>query len=265
MLAFDTATPAVTVALHDGVSALASSTVVNARRHGELLAPGIEKVLGEAYAAPQELTHVAVGVGPGPYTGLRVGLATARTFGSVLGLPVHGACTLDVLAYESMLPEPFAVATDARRGEVYLATYTGPDRRQAEPAVAKPADVRAYGTANGVAAGSAGSGGAGSVDTSVAASVDGSVETSPEGGGKARAGGRLEGGAGAIPAVGEGALLYPEAFPDARPPTYPSAVALARLVCDRLEKGEGLLPPEPLYLRRPHAGTPGPRKQVRTR
>lgn len=210
ILAFDTATPAVTVALHDGVEALASSTAVDARGHGELLAPGIDAVLREAGARPRHITEVAVGAGPGPYTGLRVGLVTARTFGSALGVPVHAVCTLDLLAYASGLAEPFVVATDARRKEVYWARYDALGDRVTDPAVSKPADVEA----------------------------------------------------GDLPAVGEGGLLYPDAFPDARPPTYPSGVHLGQLVAERLAAGQSLLPPEPMYLRRPHAAEPGPRKQV---
>ena len=78
---------------------LAERTTVDARRHGELLAPAIEAVLRRGRASDRaDLDRVAVGVGPGPFTGLRVGLVTARTLGAVLGLPVVGVCTLDVLA-----------------------------------------------------------------------------------------------------------------------------------------------------------------------
>ena len=98
LLAFDTATPAVTVALHDGQRVLAEASTVDARRHGELLAPSIAKVIAEAGAEPRDLTGIAVGVGPGPFTGLRVGVVTARVFGRTLGIGVHGLCTLDALA-----------------------------------------------------------------------------------------------------------------------------------------------------------------------
>lgn len=138
LLAFDTATPAITVALHDGVHVLAESTTVDARRTGELLAPGITAVLTAAGRKPEELTGVAVGVGPGPFTGLRVGLVTARSLGDALGIPVHGVCTLDVVAYQTHSAEPFAVATDARRKEVYWAQYTDHLTRSTEPDVAHP-------------------------------------------------------------------------------------------------------------------------------
>jgi tRNA threonylcarbamoyl adenosine modification protein YeaZ len=73
LLAFDTATPAVTVALFDGQRVVAERTTVDAMRHGELLAPEIATVLDEAGLVRQDLTALAVGVGPGPFTGLRVG------------------------------------------------------------------------------------------------------------------------------------------------------------------------------------------------
>lgn len=146
LLAFDTATPAVTAALHDGERVLAESTVVDARRHGELLVPAIDRVMATAGRALTELTGVVVGVGPGPYTGLRVGLVTAAAFGDALGVPVHGVCTLDGLAWaagEAGLDGPFTVATDARRKEVYWARYEGPGLRVTEPAVNRPADIAA--------------------------------------------------------------------------------------------------------------------------
>lgn len=141
LLAFDTATPAVTVALHDGRRVLAESTEIDARRHGELLMPTVDRVLREAGAEPAALTGLVVGVGPGPYTGLRVGLVTAAAFGDVLGVPVHGLCTLDGLAYAAGIDGPFVVATDARRKEVYWARYEGPRGRVGDPAVDHPADI----------------------------------------------------------------------------------------------------------------------------
>ncbi|WP_329043322.1 tRNA (adenosine(37)-N6)-threonylcarbamoyltransferase complex dimerization subunit type 1 TsaB [Streptomyces sp. NBC_00178] len=202
----DTATPAVTVALHDGSSVVAETGQVDARRHGELLLPAVHRVLSEAGVSLDDVTDIAVGVGPGPYTGLRVGLVTAATFGSALSLPVHGVCTLDALAHASGLEGPFAVATDARRKEVYWARYDDVRTRVGEPGVDRPADIA----------------------------------------------GSLAG----LPVAGAGALLYPEAFPDARGPEHVSAGALASLAAERLAAGAGLLPPQPLYLRRPDAQVP---------
>ncbi|MFC7260999.1 tRNA (adenosine(37)-N6)-threonylcarbamoyltransferase complex dimerization subunit type 1 TsaB [Streptomyces lutosisoli] len=206
LLALDTATPAVTVALHDGTSVIASSSQVDARRHGELLLPAVDRVLADAGLKLDAVTGIVVGVGPGPYTGLRVGLMTADTFGLVLGVPVHGLCTLDGLAYAAEVEGPFVVATDARRKEVYWARYADRRTRVSEPAVDRPAEI-----ADAVAG---------------------------------------------LPAVGAGALLYPETFPDAREPEHVAAAALASLAAEKLAAGEELEAPRPLYLRRPDAQVP---------
>src|SRR5690348_14104072 len=114
-------------------------------KHGEQLAPLIEAVLADAEVVRQDLTAIAVGTGPGPFTGLRVGLVTARTLGHVLDIPVYGVCTLDVLAVEAAdtgaVSGDFVVATDARRKEVYLASYDERAVRLHGPEVAKPVDV----------------------------------------------------------------------------------------------------------------------------
>ncbi|HKE50114.1 MAG TPA: tRNA (adenosine(37)-N6)-threonylcarbamoyltransferase complex dimerization subunit type 1 TsaB, partial [Actinomycetes bacterium] len=142
VLAFDTATPAVTVAVCDGARMLAEHTVVDPRRHGELLAPGIRTVLREAGVERSALDGITVGVGPGPFTGLRVGLITARVLGATLGIPVFGVCTLDALAEAAGLPDEFGVATDARRKEIYWARYAGRQRLDG-PHVDRPADAAA--------------------------------------------------------------------------------------------------------------------------
>ncbi len=143
LLAFDTATPAVTVALHDGSRVIAADSAVDARRHGELLASAIEKVLRRAGASHADLTDLAVGVGPGPYTGLRAGVVTAKVLASALRIPVEGMCTLDVIAAEVDAHQEFIVATDARRREVYWALYAGNEARLRGPQVSRPADVPA--------------------------------------------------------------------------------------------------------------------------
>ncbi|MFF2650963.1 tRNA (adenosine(37)-N6)-threonylcarbamoyltransferase complex dimerization subunit type 1 TsaB [Streptomyces sp. NPDC058045] len=218
LLALDTATPAVTVALHDGDAVLASLSRVDARRHGELLLPAVDRALTEAGRTLAEVTEIAVGVGPGPYTGLRVGLMTADTFGLALGVPVHGVCTLDALAHAYRAtggPGPFTVATDARRKEVYWARYADDGTRTGGPAVDRPAEI--------------------------AEQVAG------------------------MPAVGSGAELYPEVFRDIRPPALADAAALAAFAVERLAAGEELLPPRPLYLRRPDAQVPKNYKVVTPR
>ena len=146
LLAIDTATSAITAALHDGDAVLAESNTLDARRHGEYLAPGIAHVLAQAGRSPAEISAVVVGTGPGPFTGLRIGLVTARTFAFACGIPVFGVCSLDVLAHQAWLEDAAelgqscVVATDARRKEVYWARYditVGGVERRGEPAVAK--------------------------------------------------------------------------------------------------------------------------------
>ena len=144
VLGFDTATPAVSVALHDGERVIAGASALDGRRHSELLAPMIAKVMADVGAARGDLTAVAVGVGPGPYTGLRVGVVTARVLGSVLGLPVSGVCSLDVIAASAAPASPggeFLVATDARRKEVYWARYDAAGRRVAGPHVGPASSI----------------------------------------------------------------------------------------------------------------------------
>jgi tRNA threonylcarbamoyladenosine biosynthesis protein TsaB len=140
LLGLDTATPAVTVALHDGGQPLAQLVTVDAHRHAELLAPAIAKVIADAGAERGDLTGIAVGVGPGPYTGLRVGVVTAKVMGAALDIPVYGVCTLDVIAADVEGDGRFLVATDARRRELYWAEYDATGRHQA-PQVGPPAGI----------------------------------------------------------------------------------------------------------------------------
>ncbi len=145
LLALDTSTSAVTVALHDGRAVLAQSSVVDVRGHGERLAPGIRQVLRARQAAPSDLSHVVVGVGPGPFTGLRVGVVTATMLAMATGASLHGVCSLDALAHEAVTESGLGgllVATDARRKEVYWARYAGsPPARVEGPAVGRPAEL----------------------------------------------------------------------------------------------------------------------------
>lgn len=145
LLAFDTATALVTVALHDGDRVVVEHSSTQPMKHGEHLAPLIARAMEDVGIVRQDLTAIAVGVGPGPFTGLRVGLVTARTLGLVLQIPVYGVCSLDVIAAEVVgtgsATGSFLVATDARRKEVYLASYDEQGRRRAGPAVSRPAEV----------------------------------------------------------------------------------------------------------------------------
>lgn len=147
LLAFDTATPAVTVALGesvDGAFALrASSSFTDSRRHSELLSPTIQRLTRQAGLDLTDLDRVVVGIGPGPYTGLRVGLATGHALGMALGIPCRGVTTLDALAFGTGRREPFVAVTDARRKEVFWARYNDHLTRVGEVEVARPADLAA--------------------------------------------------------------------------------------------------------------------------
>jgi tRNA threonylcarbamoyl adenosine modification protein YeaZ len=138
VLAIDTSSAAVSAALVDVSSepdVLAEHHVVNARGHGEYLAAMIAACLGTR--APADLGAIVVGTGPGPFTGLRVGLVTAAVMSDVLGIPAYGVCSLDGLADE---PGELLVATDARRKEVYWARYRDGVRADG-PHVSRPVDV----------------------------------------------------------------------------------------------------------------------------
>lgn len=145
LLALDSATPLVTVALHDGADVVVELVAERPMKHAEQLAPLIDRAMSEAGIVRQDLTAIAAGVGPGPFTGLRVGLVTARTLGFVLDVPVYGVCSLDVLAVEAVdtgaVSGAFVVATDARRKEVYLARYDAEGVRLDGPVVGRPADL----------------------------------------------------------------------------------------------------------------------------
>jgi tRNA threonylcarbamoyl adenosine modification protein YeaZ len=141
ILAFDTAAPVVSVAVHDGDRVVGEASGTGAMAHGELLAPAIADALRQAGAQMGDVTDVAVGVGPGPFTGLRVGVVTALTFGST-GITTHGVCSLDILAADVGLQTPFIAATDARRKEVYWALYDKGTRIEG-PAVDHPTELAA--------------------------------------------------------------------------------------------------------------------------
>jgi tRNA threonylcarbamoyl adenosine modification protein YeaZ len=149
VVVMDTSTPAITAALVavepppvDGgpgrVELLAERVTIDARAHGELLMPQIEAVLAAAGARVSDLDAVVAGLGPGPFTGLRVGLVTAAVIGQARGIPTYGVCSLDGLGLHTT--GVTVVATDARRKEIYWAVFEDGVRR-GEPAVDKPGQV----------------------------------------------------------------------------------------------------------------------------
>ncbi len=192
VLVIDTATPAVTagVVRRDGdtLDVLSERVTVDARAHAEQLTPNIVAALADAGVSGNDLDAVVVGCGPGPFTGLRVGMASAAAYGHALDIPVHGVCSLDAIGIDTT--GDALVVTDARRREVYWARYRDGVRVDG-PAVNAPDDVP------------------GAVD----------------------------------------------AF--ARPPAYPSAAGLVRVVVDWTTEPAPLVP---LYLRRPDAKTPAERR-----
>lgn len=143
ILGIDTATSAIAVALGDGGRVLDRAARIDARGHSEHLAPLIADLLQRNGTTPADVTAIAVGTGPGPFTGLRVGIVSARVMSLVTGASLHGMCSLDALAAAGPDGEVL-VATDARRKEVYWARYAvspGAVRPLSEPAVSRPAEL----------------------------------------------------------------------------------------------------------------------------
>jgi tRNA threonylcarbamoyl adenosine modification protein YeaZ len=142
VLAIDTATPAVTAGVvrraDDGVSVLSQRVTIDARAHAEQLTPNVLAAVADAGLHMDDLDAVVVGCGPGPFTGLRVGMASAAAYGHALGVPVYGVCSLDGIGVGTT--GDALVVTDARRREVYWARYRD-GVRFAGPAVNAPADV----------------------------------------------------------------------------------------------------------------------------
>ncbi|MGH9109171.1 MAG: tRNA (adenosine(37)-N6)-threonylcarbamoyltransferase complex dimerization subunit type 1 TsaB [Acidimicrobiales bacterium] len=221
VLGIETAAELVGVALADDDGLRAGVWVRGSRRHAESLAPAVTHVLEQAGLPLRRVEAVAVDVGPGLFTGLRVGVATAQGLAQGLGIGVVGVTSLDVLAhaaYEGGWPGPVAAVVDARRGEVFAATYRAgsvPDRPPARYAPAELAGLL------GAVAAEAGH---------------------------------------PVLAVGTGARRYPDdlgpAVPAGASLAEPSPGALVAVATGRLADGEPLLPPDrirPVYLREPDA------------
>jgi len=140
VLALDTSTPAVTAGIvrRDDMSVLAERVTVDPRAHAERLTPNVVAALTDAALTMADLDAVVVGCGPGPFTGLRAGMATAAAYGHALAIPVHGVCSLDAIGVRTT--GDTLVVTDARRREVYWARYNDGFRTHG-PGVNAPADV----------------------------------------------------------------------------------------------------------------------------
>lgn len=195
------------------------------RHHDEVLLALIDETLGAAGVERTDLTGVVVGRGPGPFTGLRVGLVSARSIAAVLGVPLHGLSSLDALAHQALAelaasrtgPVTVGVALDARRREVYHARYRreedGAVRRLSEPAVGTPAEVAAELTACDLL-------------------------------------------------VGSGTALYPELLPASADLVHADAGHLLLAAAASAARGEDLTSTEPMYLRAPDAARPTARKSA---
>ena len=237
LLAIDTSTSAVTAALHDGRDVVARTSTIDARRHTEILAPAIEAMFAETDVAPADLSRVAVGVGPGPFTGLRVGVMTAMTFAYALDLPIGGVCSLDALAHRAHtlgMRGPLLVATDARRKEIYWAHYDldGGPIVPGDPAVDKAAAVaEQLGDIPAVGRGAR-----------LYADVLHDATRAAAAGGHGTAGAVGTSGDAALTGAGEAEVLLDV-----------DAADLAIVAHERVMAGERLLDTEPLYLRRPDA------------
>lgn len=140
VLTIDTSTPAVTagVVRRDDLAVLAERVTVDARAHAERLTPNVLAALADAALRMGDLDAVVVGCGPGPFTGLRVGMASAAAYGHALGIPVHGVCSLDAIGV--LTTGDTLVVTDARRREIYWARYRDGVRTEG-PAVGAAAGV----------------------------------------------------------------------------------------------------------------------------
>ena len=231
VLSVDTsAAVSVSLVSEDGTE-LATRTVREQRRHAELLTPLISELFDETGTSSSAITTVVAGTGPAPFTGLRVGLVTARTFAFGVGTEALGVCSLDALAAQAAQLHNLSAGTrvlavsDARRREVYYALYEiGAQTNWGAPEVT-------------VIAGPEVSSASDLADTGLATNAI---------------------------VVGEGAQLYAEAFVGAdvrTEPAVPSTTVLAQLALARAHAGTDQ-PTTPLYLRRPDAQVPGARKRA---
>jgi tRNA threonylcarbamoyl adenosine modification protein YeaZ len=251
VLALDTATDAVAVgllevpAVEGPATVLASRVRAGARQHGEQLMPAVLEVCAAAGRQLADVDAVVCGAGPGPFTGLRVGLVSAAGLGDALGVPVYGVCSLDAVAASALDPvalDPavgsaatldaaalhtaaggvgaLLVVSDARRREVYWAAYDGAGHRVAGPAVDTPAALAERVTELGVR--------------------------------------RVAGPAAAAHAE----LLGLAEYPAAGAALAPSPAGLVAAAGADLRTGADPAPLRPYYLRRPDAVPPAARKRV---
>lgn len=147
ILGIETAVEHVGVALGDHRGIRAHSMLASDRRHAESLTPMIQFIMSQADTEMSALSAIAVDVGPGLFTGMRVGMAAAQSIAWALELPMVGICSLDAVAMNAEWSDQLVAASlDARRGEVYWALYRmrgiGVEpQRITEPIVTSPEDL----------------------------------------------------------------------------------------------------------------------------
>jgi tRNA threonylcarbamoyladenosine biosynthesis protein TsaB len=166
VLAIDTSAGTSVAVLKNGV-ALAEVEIADTRSHTESIGNAIQDALSAAGVKPNQIKSVAVGRGPAPFTGLRVGIAAALMFAEGSGAELFGIVSLDAiakqefaaqsLANDAAAEQPLLVTSDARRSEHYWALYSGLDRHGVPiciegPAVNRPADIEASLTERGIVA-----------------------------------------------------------------------------------------------------------------
>lgn len=138
LVGLETSGPQALLALAEGENILAERHLPVERTHMEKLLPNLDRMLTQAGVHVQQVEAVAVGLGPGSFTGTRLGVVLAKTLSQVLRIPVVGIPSLDILAAGLIEGELVCAATDARRNEVYTATF-----RRREDAVERIDDYRA--------------------------------------------------------------------------------------------------------------------------
>jgi tRNA threonylcarbamoyladenosine biosynthesis protein TsaB len=124
VLGIETSTPQASVAIGSEQGVIASALVSRGATYNQFLLPAIRFCLDEAGLDYRNLGGVAVSLGPGLFTGMRVGVATAKALSQALSVPIVGMASLDLVAYDVRYsPKPIAVVLDARRNEVFHAFY----------------------------------------------------------------------------------------------------------------------------------------------
>lgn len=142
LLSIDTSA-GTSAALFDGERLLSSVFFDDPFGHAENIAKAVTGVLSQANIAASALEKIAVGIGPAPYTGLRVGIAAAKALAGALGVGLHGVMVLDAIAF-SRTEERLLVTTDAKRGELFAAGYVF-GKREFGPRVIDPSTTAEFG------------------------------------------------------------------------------------------------------------------------